>query len=372
MEKVYKRINWETTTCNGSMDSGRYLNTQLARAICKAAYQKPLTVEEISISTGIPALYIEDELPRLEYGDAVCKIGNKYAANFIIFSLQNRKDTEGISGPLVEKIADKFADMLESGAGAVSGMEFYGHDFGMERLGHILIPYILRRKITFLKNERLHLENGPYPPRKDGGYGWFIVEETTDEEERMAEYGTGCNVAGDDSGSRNEVLSHIYYYWIAKYFEPAVYHGRGTRFLCAGGIPQNSKNGIVESGSLSAEDAASLIQNHLLVKSGNEYKLNFACFTEAQFAEFLSLFEMEDEELDSLLVKWITAVRESFAKFVPERLEDQINQWVSCYLFQIVGYVTDELIRRGVLRKPDLDKPLTDGVFYVEGKYLDM
>lgn len=371
MEKVYKRINWDTTRCNGAMNSDKYLHSQIARAICQAAYQKPLTVEEISISTGIPAMYIEDELPRLEYGDAVCKIGNKYAANFIIFSLQDRKSTEGISEPLVREIADKFAGLLEKGAEPVSGMGFYGHDFGMERLGYILIPYILKRKIIFLKNERLHLEDGPYPPRKDGGYGWFLVEETADENENSAEYDAGCNVAGDDSGSRNEILSHIYYYWTAKYYDDGIYHNRGTRWMCARGIPQNSINGIVKGDALAAEDAASLIQNHLLVKSGDDYKLNFACFTEAQFAEFLSQFEMEDEDLDDLLADWITAVRENFVKFVPSRLGDQINQWVSSYLFQIVGYVTDELIRRGVLRKPDLDKPLTDGVFYVEGKYID-
>ena len=68
MDKVYKRINWNTNGCNGSMDSDRYLHTQIARAICQAAYEKPLTVEEISLCTGIPAMYIEDELPRLEYG----------------------------------------------------------------------------------------------------------------------------------------------------------------------------------------------------------------------------------------------------------------------------------------------------------------
>ena len=371
MEKVYRRINWNTTCCKGSMDSDRYLHAQISRAICQAAYQKPLTVEEISVSTGIPALYIEDELPRLEYGDAVCRTSNKYAANFIIFSLQDRKDTEGVSGPMVQEIADRFEALLKNGAEAVRGMDFYGHDFGMERLGYILVPYLLRRKIGSLKSGRLHLENGPFPPRKDGGYGWFIVEETADENENGAEYSTGCNVAGDDSGSRNEKLSHIYYYWIGKYFDTDVYHGRGTRWLCAGGIPQNSRDGAVERGALSEEEAASLIRNHLLINAADGYRLNFACFTGAQFEEFLSLFQLDDEGLEDLLAEWIMAVRKSFGKFVPSRLEDQINQWVSIYLFQIVGYVTDELIRRGALRKPALDGPLTDGVFYVEGKYID-
>ena len=65
MDKIYKRIHWNTGTCNGSAEPDRYLHSQLARAICLAAYEKPLTVEEISVATGIPALYIEDELPRL-------------------------------------------------------------------------------------------------------------------------------------------------------------------------------------------------------------------------------------------------------------------------------------------------------------------
>lgn len=72
-----------------------------------------------------------------------------------------------------------------------------------------------------------------------------------------------------------------------------------------------------------------------------------------------------------MIENWIRSVRADFDKFVPDRLSDQINQWVSVYLFQIIGYVTDELIDRGVLRKPDKNKPLTDGIFCVEGKYID-
>ena len=41
------------------------------------------------------------------------------------------------------------------------------------------------------------------------------------------------------------------------------------------------------------------------------------------------------------------------------------------YLYQIIGYVTDELIRRGMLDKPDFEKPLTNGVFCVEGKSIN-
>ena len=58
--------------------------------------------------------------------------------------------------------------------------------------------------------------------------------------------------------------------------------------------------------------------------------------------------------------------------FVPKRLDSQIYQWVFCFVHRINGYVTEELIARGVLEKPDDEKPLTNGVFYIEGKFVSV
>ncbi len=53
------------------MNSNKYLLDQVSRAICEAAYETPLTVEEISLATGLPTMYVEDFLPNLIYGDAI-------------------------------------------------------------------------------------------------------------------------------------------------------------------------------------------------------------------------------------------------------------------------------------------------------------
>ena len=309
------------------------------------------TLEEISVRTGIPVMYIEDEIPRLEYGDAICKIGNKYATNFIVFRLKDRKMVESASEQVIKGIADHFERLFRNAAGVVNHLDFYGHDFGMERLGHFIVPYVLRKKIGTLKEDRLQLQNGAFPPRKDGGYGWFNVEETVDKSEIPAKYNTGCNVAGGDDGSKGKIPGHIYYYWIAGYFDKDIYHNGGTRWLCAKDIFPKNPDGIVKNTLLSDEEAASLIQKGLIVKDGSKYRLNFACFTEEEFAEFISLFHIEDEELENVLSEWILSVRNSFSKFVPKRLESQINQRVSSYLFEIVGYVTEELMQRGVLKR---------------------
>ena len=367
MDKVYQRINWNTMVCNGHANTHQYLSSQIARAICLAAYEKPLTVEEISMITGVPTMYIEDEIPRLEYGDAICKIGNKYATNFIIFRLKDRKQTEDVSASVVNILADKLEAILKETDAKISAIDFYGNNFGIGRLGYIIVPYLLRRKIRNVKNNRLKLENGPYPPRKDGGYGWFVVEETVDETENSAEYNSGCNVAIDESNPSPQ----IYYYWISKYFDYNVYHNNGTRWMCKTGVAQNIENGMISKDVLTDEDAAHFLENNLIKLSDGNYYLNIPYFTEEQFDTFASLFDMTDEKINDILADWIMSVRKNFESFVPNHLHDQINQWINCYLYQIIGYVTDELIRRGLLNKPDFEKPLTNGVFCVEGKSIN-
>lgn len=60
-EKTYDRIEW-IIMCNGSMDPSKYLGRKICRAFTNAAYEKPITVQEIIEATGIPSMYVEDEL----------------------------------------------------------------------------------------------------------------------------------------------------------------------------------------------------------------------------------------------------------------------------------------------------------------------
>lgn len=364
MEKVYQRINWNTTSCNGNMDSDRYLHTQIARAICQAAYEKPLTVEELSACTGIPAMYLEDELPRLEYGEALLKTGNKYVTNFIIFRLSDRAGIEGILTPVIAEVTDCCEQALWGKDAKLKEIGFYRSEAGMERLGYIFVPYFLRKKITDLKNNRLNLSNGDFPPRRDGGYGWFNIEETPDEQEHVAIHNTGCNCFNDSH------RGNVYYYWLTRYFDRRIYHNDGLVWMCRQNILQGSPKGVIPENMLTEDYILRLLEANLIKKSANGYQLNFARFKQEQFLNACGLFSLENEELDRLLSEKILAIRKGFEKFVPRHLHSQINQRVSCFSNEIVSHVIEELIRRGKLVKPDSSRPLVDGVFYVEGTYI--
>lgn len=379
MDKVYKRINWNTTSCNGSMDSNKYLYSQIARSICEAVYENPLTVEEISLRTGIPSMYIEDELSRLEYGDAVRKIGNKYATDFIIMHLKDRPVLHNDYQKLSDMLSDHMEQFLAQIKDAVQKIGFYGCDRDISKLGHIIVPLALRRLIGGTKKDAVKLSISHYLPRKDGGYGWFIVDEVENQESEntfMEDlYSTGNNgysIEGSNPG-------WFYYYWIRKYFSQEVKSKHGLRLLAEKNVVNIENDGEVDTEQLCQEEIAVLIANGLIRRKNSRYMCNFPLFSNEQFCVLKELTEIKNPEITKELSAFIEnifeIIRSNMYSKVPKRLENQIDQRVSCdmndHLNIITGYVMENLISRGVLHKPDFEKPFTDGVFYVEGDYIN-
>ena len=259
MEKVYSRIHMNTGSCNGSMDPGEYLDRQIARAICLAAYEHPLSIEDISLCTGIPSMYIEDELPHLLYGDAVVRDGGKYAANFIILRLSDSRRMERNFAPLVADVAAYFEKAFTNRVEDARKIGFYGCDFGMRRLGYIALPAALRTLIQRVTQADERLQVGPYPPRQDGGYGWYIVSETEDEQEQISPFDSGSNQHLHKTGVMN-------YYWLGRYHNRELYRS-GNQWMYDRELPSKLQNGILPDGLIGDEDHARHVRLNLLEKT---------------------------------------------------------------------------------------------------------
>lgn len=82
------------------------------------------------------------------------------------------------------------------------------------------------------------------------------------------------------------------------------------RRLAACGLPRGGA-GRIGRGELADEEAAALLQCGLLIRDADGYRLNFPCFTAAQFADWVSRFSLEDDALADTLCAWILSVREA-------------------------------------------------------------
>ena len=202
------------------------------------------------------------------------------------------------------------------------------------------------------------MQNGAFPPRLDGGYGWFLVNETETADETLDETMIGSNNWGDDK-------TQLYYMLIGKYFNNDVYHNHGIRWIYENKIIDKTVNGIIPIDVINENDCVALLKNNLIFKDENKYMINFPIFdNREQWDAFFNLFYKLGNNFDNAFAKIVSDIHINFKAFVPKQITDgEIKQRVKHYSYNIIGFVAEELIRRGALEKPDEDKPLTNGVF---------
>jgi RNA polymerase sigma factor (sigma-70 family) len=146
-----------------------YFTTLLAQNIAIAAYEKPLTNEEIARTLQVSSAYIEDFIERFIYSDVLCRVGkDKVQTNFIIRNMESyiaktaflRKKAEELAEPMYEAVLTCLEDWKELG--------FHGSQCGDTFLLWALLPYAIHYQYYHVK-EREYYDRYKPIERKDGG-----------------------------------------------------------------------------------------------------------------------------------------------------------------------------------------------------------
>ncbi|MCL2386322.1 MAG: RNA polymerase sigma factor, partial [Defluviitaleaceae bacterium] len=326
MEKNYERVKMHVM-CNGGFDPNKYLNTQLQKAIAKVCYDSPLTLEEISLATGVPTLYIEDVLEDMTWGDAIEQIGSKFATNLIITPAGMQMDSF-LNEAMVGEITDSIWNYIQSTESQVREIGFYGKDFDIAHLLHILVPAIVYVKSN--NNARQ-----VFPPRKDGGHGWFIVNEGL---EKLDWRFAGMNGYAYNYNSSDKQAGRFNYFWVGDTFSQtlsALLSGKADFYI----------NGINPNHTLTIpneEDAATATAHNLCAISEGKIIPSIPIFTEEQYSNFLA-WARKCNGFESLWGKWINALKSEYKSFTPKRLADQIDGNINAQAFNLSAYVIKEL-----------------------------
>ena len=339
-KKIYEKIEWGTG-CNGSMNAEKYLGRQICRAITTVAYEKPLTVAEISAATGIPCIYIEDELPNLLYGEALTEEKGKYATNFIIHSKEFMKKIVDLLKKADSGLTDKLVKIFDKYDAQIRDIGFFGNDRPKNELWWWLIPVVLRGTV-YKARELNGNTTPPYPPRKDGGYGWFWIAER---DKSASFYDSGCNSYSDEDTHINIVD----YYWLGKYF-------RGELNNYFDSIDINTSFGATpEIKDMDEVKLAQGIKYNLIEKTSDGYKWDILLFSEAQMKKVEVLLSDMAKELVNSLADVVVRIYEIYKNTTPKHLHNQIDGVIGASVHNIIGIVCEIFEENGTLAKPDTE-----------------
>ena len=144
-----------------------FMQSKIKQNIVSSCYNDALTVQQISLETGIPLPYLDDEIKSLEDKKIVIKDGKRYKSNIVIISTECANEIERAVVRYHDIIADKMRDFIEEKMADYKAIGFINNDFSENTLRWQLVA-ILFRKVCGQNNETTD------PPKTAWGENAFL------------------------------------------------------------------------------------------------------------------------------------------------------------------------------------------------------
>ena len=162
-------------------------NDLIAQNLLKLAYEKPLSISELSKSIGIPAAYIEPIVQKLVDGELMVRMDSgKVYSDFIITKPQDSLKNFKAQLDFAHKHFETVWRIIERMSEKISKMEFV-KDMDDEQRRKLDRYAVLEALQNFQYLGTGKFEIPKYPKRKDGGW-WFAQAMAIDAGYNMKEY----------------------------------------------------------------------------------------------------------------------------------------------------------------------------------------
>lgn len=175
--EIYKPIKLKVGR-NGWGENDDILGLQsdvLLQNICWICHGKALTIEEMSRTLGVAAVYLEDKIEKLLYMDYIKPVGkNKYQTNFFIPDGKYQLTERRFHLENVLPMAKQFYKIVEQALPQLKEIDFNSCEFNDEYLMWQFIPLVVFRSIQKIDCKIIQDKNLYHacPKRRDGTKHW--------------------------------------------------------------------------------------------------------------------------------------------------------------------------------------------------------
>ena len=323
---------------------GNLFKRKLPGTILLAAYDVPMSAEELSIELGVAMPYLEEEIEILEAADVLVKKGSKYQTNLVIL-------TDAYEKEFVKKTASVYADAAEGiFAKAVEILPKIRQIAFQERgydENRILFAVL---NMAMVKGFELADEKSPKgKPNKLGlgGNGWIFGYDNN----YVNHHFNGVTMESWNKAKtawfsaenyrvieKCQLLSHSNF-------------GKMIEVVCDGvlGNPPDKENprlpDLIEEGIVSSRDGV--------------LSANFPVFSQAVFEEICKLLTPISEAVADCMIAISDQAEKILAEHTPAALKDACADIAKIHhRLDVTAFLMEELIASGKLTVPDVKTPL--------------
>ncbi len=306
-----------------------------------AAYEKPVTIQEISLELGVSPVYLEDELEILVKAGIIKEINGKYLTNIVILSEEFERAAQKKAEDILTLFVDNAHKLAQNMVDAVAELDFNYCDKSENRI--LWLIYFEALKLALWDcNNRSFDKIGGCPKWPDGSECLFYGHENCDLRKLDGIYGYWEN-------ERGTAYTTVFNYRV---FEKCQNLQHKWDNLTTFEIMCNVIAGIpVDTGSL---EVIRLIDENIIVSRGGNLYPDFPTFSSKALAELDKILKPLADELITAIDKASDEVMDLVIRYVPAHLKEQaadIAKFNSSV--EAVAIFMGILVEKGILILPD-------------------
>lgn len=305
---------------------------KISHNIIMSCYFEKQTEEQISIQTGIPTAYLEEEIKKLLEYDLITESNGYYQSNIVVITKNEVNGIAKANEPSVKEIAEYIRNYVDNATEKVREIGFYGSDMSTNSIKWLVISKLLKTAYINIIHDKHRLD---FPIDKFGnnGFRWLVEESPNDEL-----YGLGMSYRKTTAGD-------------IEFWDVAGVNGERMHTK----VNNVSSNLLVSLAVKQPESenekllCTELINSNLAVKTKDGIKPNCPYFNEEQKAKFMDIINPASEEICRRAEKNLEVIRNKVVENAPDRLQDYAAKMAQLVQFEEVEDIIRLLCESGGL-----------------------
>ena len=318
-----------------------FMNHKMRQNIVNACYNDSLTAQQISLETGIPLPYIDDELKALVDKAIIIKDGTHYKANVIVITTECTDEIRRNVEIYHRKIADIISEFLDKHLDDFKAIGFVGNDFSDNSLRWQLMTYVLAA-ITLYNTDVLNTNDASSFPKTawgDNAYIWLVEKDNS-----IKDFIFNFSQENSRQGDRIHFFDYLpnpkgdnhYFYGNERY----------VNILCD--VAHHNCENFSE---YDLEAVADMIKKGYVLKHDESYKVTMPVLTLEQYNKVVKLVSgFINHNLKEVILEMDATATKILSEHTPKHLQSQVAGIASMDKFiNAVCIPTKILIERNVL-----------------------
>ena len=324
----YDPVHLDWRWLHSSKDySGILPLSSIKQNLLMACYYDKQNEEQLSLQLGVPTAYLEDEIKALVKHELMTEKNGFYQTNVFIYTKREITERFRTKAPALKETAEKIKSFFADNEEKIRSIGFYGCDSPVNSLKWL----VLTRLNTFVYACQLDdILSANFPKAETGAFARVRLIE-------QEEAPNGDNFDPLFDYKKTE-YGHIIYHWIR--FNTQKFHRltdvqASVLTILASRQPETDHDKMV---------CSELISMDCAVKSGNEIKPNFLCFTSEQNTAFCDILQPFVDQLVQSALDRVEITKKVTLEHTPERFQQYVGDMMICPMYEEISSITRLLV----------------------------